>query len=163
MMTITVDPRSFAKIRGIQNIVKRLPDGVTEASSEFGKSLQKRVKRNTMVKRLVWKGNLHESVKWHQKKSIGWLSMASYGSELENQRPTMKVVDRRMRLWSWAHDPAKHRGAGVSEALLTKIYLKQPIRLRQYDVYSGAFRRTLADLPGILQRHVRKVAQSRGK
>jgi len=167
VFTITMDARSLKNIKDVQQIIRKFPDGINEASKVFGKSVQNRVKRNITAKRLMATGALWNSVKWTQKKNVGTLSMLAYGAELQHNRPVSLVVRPRSRLWKWAFLRAPfsmHHGTNARfPGLQAKLRQKRPIILHKYDVYEGPILRAEADLVPLLSKHLDKVLKSNGR
>ena len=141
----------------IQRITNMLPEGVGQAAKEFGQSLQRRLKREVTVKRLVWRGRLHSNIRWRMtSKTSGQLTMPRHGAFLDSMKPHFVKLSRRRLINQWARE--KGNPAVKAQAKREGVIFVKP-----HPFIRGPLDRTIRDLNKILQRHVSNVVKSRGR
>lgn len=139
----------------VRQISTRFPDAIGEASREFGKSLQFRLKRELTVRRLNWTWTLHRSIRWNQTgKMSGNLSMKKYGVFLDAMRPHFVKLKRGRRIRQWASDH------GIDKPFLDNEW---SIKVRPHPWISAPLERTVNNLDRILERHADAVVKSNGR
>lgn len=164
-MTLTFRVQNRQGINNINRIVLKFPKAPEKAVEDFGMSLQRRVRRNITMQKLISTGTLHKKSRWSKKKKA--FIMPAYGVELETQRPKSVLVKPNTRLWNWVflkRNIRMHRGTTRRfPSLENKVRKGEPITLHKYDVFQTPFANTVKDLPKMIKNHTNAVMRSRGR
>lgn len=157
-MVVLVKVSNMQAFSNIERIADNFPLAVGKAGNEFGLTLQRRLRRNITVKKLIDTGELHSGTKWVRKSKIGGeLRMPVHGIMLDSMRPHwVEFKPSRTGFIGWAQ---RKGNLDVKTAAASQGY----IFVRPHPFIRGPMERTIRDLPDIIKKHTDKNSKSRGK
>ena len=162
VIAIKINVVNRQAINRVQNIIQKLPPNMEEAGFQYGKLVQRNMRRELTAQGLIWRRKLWNSIQARRAtKTRTEVFMAREGVWLDSMKPHPVWLKKGRLITAWANDPKK--GLPIKHSFVMKKLsnitgqIERGIMVKPHPWIANAMARSALGLNRIAKEHLDKT------